>query len=346
MALVVRCPSCRGASQVDPGARGLTVQCPLCTSTFVAVPEAELVAPGRPKPTTETPIPARPREELRPRLSSERKKSRALKEDDHDPHRPPGGGLPASVLVGLALLPFAIPILWLIAPLLLGHPPQLSFAVPLAIAISASILSLAVIYTIDWSPSLRVKGVFMLLGLAYFVSGSLYFLNKEMLVRAQASIVRKKWVVFKPDKPSSNYSVLMPEKPHSVNDQPIPGLELDCYKLSLSESDALGSYVFVVGNGVPSDKDSGSEKWFESTIDKIIVEAGGQRDPNLQKQFVNDRTGQQFIIPLPNNSTRIVRLFVIKGQVYYLSIEGDDLAPGDTTLLRFFESFHLVDGKK
>src|SRR6202030_2917532 len=106
-----------------------------------------------------------PREEAESPRSSDRNKPRPSHEDDHDPHRHPPGGLPASVLIGLALLPFAIPILWLIAPIVFGQPPMPSLAVPLAIALSASILSLAVIYTIDWSPQLRVKGVLILVGL-------------------------------------------------------------------------------------------------------------------------------------------------------------------------------------
>src|SRR5579872_7038261 len=181
MALVVRCPDCRGVSQVDPSARGLTVQCPLCNSEFTAVPEAELITTSGTESRTTSTAPSRSREESRSsrtreetrppraredsrsprrrdefrtrdesrtREKTERAKSREPNEDDHDPHRHPVSGLPASVLVGLALLPFAIPVLWVTAPPIIGHTPQLSFAVPLAIAVSASILSLAVIYTI------------------------------------------------------------------------------------------------------------------------------------------------------------------------------------------------------
>src|SRR5262245_58224821 len=198
---VVRCPSCRGASRVAPEAGGLLVACPRCNNSFVAVEEAAPVAPSPPPP----PAP-RPR-----RADSERDRGVAERRGDEPPeHRPrrpartrrtaepvappnthpsadghghaePAARLPVSVLIGLALLPFAIPLLWVIAPLVFGQPPMLSLATPVALAVSASALCLAVVYTIDWSPTTRVKGVLILVGLAYFAGLSLYFLKKDMV---------------------------------------------------------------------------------------------------------------------------------------------------------------------
>src|SRR5690606_23747809 len=91
------------------------------------------------------------------------------------------GGLPLSVMIGLALLPFAIPLVWLAAVLLSGRPPALSLATPAALALSAAVLCLAVVFTVDWSPATRLKGVLMLVGLAYFAGLSLFFLKKDMV---------------------------------------------------------------------------------------------------------------------------------------------------------------------
>ena len=90
-----------------------------------------------------------------------------------------------SVLVGLALLPFAIPLLWLVAPLITGQEAALSLAVPISLAVAASALCLGVVYTIDWTATTRIKGVLMLVGLAYLSSAGLYFLKKDMMDRVQ-----------------------------------------------------------------------------------------------------------------------------------------------------------------
>jgi len=267
-------------------------------------------------------------------------------------------GLPASVLVGLALLPFAIPVLWVIAPPLIGHTPQLSFAVPLAIAVSASILSLAVIYTIDWSPSLRLKGVFMLLGLAFFTSVSLYFLNKEMVNRVQTFFGNKRWIRFSPPNAPHRYTVMMPEKPDPDNNQPIPGITLECYKLTHTEefNDSINTYIFVVGselapNRDDKNRDQASDKWFKSMIEAIVKKAEGQLDPNIV--HLNGQIGRQlgpgreFVINLPDGKTVcIVHLYLIDGRIYYLSLEAEDLKKEDGVAQEFFLSFKVPIAKK
>jgi hypothetical protein len=354
MGLVVRCPACRGTAGIDAAAQGHTVRCPRCDAAFVAVPEAELVAPRRPKRNPTLPTrPDRPIEPESPQLPPSDEVS-SSREADHDPHRHPAGGLPASVLMGLALLPFAIPILWLTAPAIFGQPPLLSIAVPLAIAVSASILSLAVIYTIDWSPAVRVKGVLMLLGLAYFSAVSLYFLKKEMVEWVKTNF-DKPWTTFTPPNSHGEYKVKMPQPPSKdANYRPIPDIPLECY--TLSHNDELGNLVtFVVGAGTPQagakGSEPGTEQWFDSTTDSIIVESQGQLDPDQQTKVTGPQAdapnGRELRINLGDGKTmRIVRVFFIKGRVYYLSIEGADLNPEDATARRFFNSFDIPGRKK
>ena len=287
MDLVVRCPSCRGVASVDADARGLTVQCPRCADTFIAVPEAALVEPQHrtrnPSQPASTDEYRSRRDEPRPRRDDSRTRSRRepyrsrrgepdyavekstgrRKRDadhDHDPHRHVNGGLSPSVLIGLALLPYAIPILWLTAPAILGQAPLISIAVPIAIAVSASTLSLAVIYTIDWSPSVRVKGVLMLLCLAYFISISLYFVNKEIVEKMKdyAGNVGNIWLPFVP--PSRDYTVKLPKPPKLDESlQPIRNIPFDCYTVRHANED--GELIYVVGSGQPNkgkDREPGS----------------------------------------------------------------------------------------
>src|SRR5262245_25162273 len=181
MSLVtVRCPACRRLSRVDAAALELTVACPRCGEAFVALEEAELVAPG-PRHPLVPPLPRRVPEPPPVFDAPSRISREPAPDEDHDPHRHPPGALPVSVLIGLALLPFVIPILWAIAPAVFGQEPMLSWAVPVALAVSASVLCLAVIYTVDWTPATRVKGVLMIVVLAYFAALNLYFLKKQMV---------------------------------------------------------------------------------------------------------------------------------------------------------------------
>src|SRR5688572_4061945 len=101
---VVRCPACRGASRVAADALGHRVGCPRCPATFVA---AEEVAGERPRGARPAPAPrpakvipiAPPRGPLSPLAAGPAPPPPTEAPDpEHDPHRPPPGGLPVSVL--------------------------------------------------------------------------------------------------------------------------------------------------------------------------------------------------------------------------------------------------------
>jgi hypothetical protein len=349
MGLVVRCPECRETAETDWEARGRTVQCPRCERQFIAVPEAELVAPGRSSrnPTLPT-FPSSPAKQELPQLPRIDQPASSF-EHDHDPKHRFYGPLPASVLIALALLPFGIPIIWLIAPVLLGQPPLLSIAVPFAIAISASILSLAVIYTIDWSPSVRIKGVVMLLALAYFASVSLYFMKEGTVSWFRLHFGRWDRFVY-----NNEYSVWLPQPlKHEKDDQPIPDIKLTCHTLS-HEDVEMGRVTYVIGDGPPGEKgrnpDPGSDPWFEATGQNIIAASRGTPiDLHQLSQRVPNSSGydcREFVIDLGGNRTRIVRLFFIRNKVYYLSVEGNALTAENDFAREFFNSFTVDDFKK
>ena len=104
---------------------GLEVACPRCGVAFVARPDAAeppLVRPSdppvvRPRPNRPTPLvwelPDAPAPDVE--------------------RTPPSGGL-----IALALLPFGIPLLWLLASAVAAREVVWSFAVPVAIAVGAS----------------------------------------------------------------------------------------------------------------------------------------------------------------------------------------------------------------
>src|SRR4051812_9876374 len=134
MGVAVRCRGCRGASQVGVDALGMLVMCPMCREPFLALEEAVPVgrsaAPPRSRPE---PVP----QQSRPRTLAEPVRDHTLGEAHGSPI-PANGGLPVSVLFGFALLPLAIPLLWLIGPQLLSKPPALTLAAPISLAVAAS----------------------------------------------------------------------------------------------------------------------------------------------------------------------------------------------------------------
>jgi hypothetical protein len=243
-----------------------------------------------------------------------------------------------SVLIGLALLPFAIPLLWVIAPLVMGRPPVLSLAAPAALAVAASTLCLAVIYTVDWSPTTRIKGVLMLVGLAYFTGLSLYFLKKDMLDRVKNFFgPDREWKDFSP--PDQSYTAMMPPKPADIRDQPVPGLTLSCHAAS-EQVPLVGAFTYTVGSGRDPRPDREDDEWF-ADVDRAMRNAGRGRlhEPELTQH--QGFPGRQWEVDpgKPGDVVRLVRIYRARGTVYYLSAEGPNLSHDDEPAHEFFEKF-------
>ncbi len=346
---VVRCPGCRGASRVAAEAIGLQVVCPRCRYEFQAVEEAATIA-----------APESPAREPRPQLRLRRppveesvRSSRPTAEpvvppDSHHTahgHSPvdPIGRLPISVFIGLALLPFVVPLVWVIAPLILGQPPMLSVVTPIALALAASALCLAVVYTVDWSPTTRIKGVLMLVGLAYFAGLSLYFLKKEMVDKAREFVgPERDWKLFQP--PAGDYRVRMPSGPKKGELRLLDGWKLDAYRAT--HKSWMGPIVFVVGSAEdPRDAKLGDEQqWFDAV--KISLLQAGAREPMAESVLPavpGTGPGRQFEFRVNTNAHyRVVQVYRAKGRLYYLSAEGNNLDPKDDLVQNFFESFMVL----
>jgi hypothetical protein len=357
---VVRCPVCRGASQVEAGALGFDVRCPRCDATLTAVEEVEVVAPVRPARYPIVP-PAGPPERRRSRRPVRTDPPReheppAAPEPDHDPHRIPPGALPVSVLIGLALLPFAIPILWLAGPALVGEESMLSIATPSALALSASVLCLAVIYTVDWTPSTRVKGVLMLVSFAFFAAVSLYFLKKDLVEKFQKALGqddRIQWRDFKQPAKDGGYSVRMPGFPVKINDQPIGSFPLALHKAA-HRIPQVGDYEFVIGctevaavvqKAFAAGKDAakpGTDAWFDGLRDEIVAGCRG-KSPSEEGALAKPGQGREWTIEIGEKQTiRMVRIYLIRGRLYYLAAERPIDYWDDEPAKYFFNSFDIT----
>jgi hypothetical protein len=265
---------------------------------------------------------------------------------EHDPHLPPVAGLPVSVLVGLALLPFGIPMLWRVAPLITGQEAALSLAVPISLAIAAAALCLGVVYTIDWTAATRIKGVLMLVGLAYLTGAGLFFLKKDLMDRVRAlGEDQNQWsTVFLNDR---KCRVRMPGQAWQENNQqPLPGLvQMSEVRRAEHAQDPQDGpryeYWVAVSKADPAVKKP-DDVWFARVGEKL-KDAGGKllREEEVKHQ---ELPGRQWTFEVGNaGHIRIVRVFVINSHVYYLSAEGPNLSPNDDDFGKpFFGSF-LVD---
>jgi hypothetical protein len=272
-------------------------------------------------------------------------------EPDYDPHREAQGGLPASVLIGLALLPFLIPILWLIASAVAPQQPALTVVAPIALAVSASVLCLAVISTIDWTPGTRIRGVFLLVGLSYLAGVGLYFLNKDRVDGVRRFFgATDTWPEFAP--PGGGYSVRMPTPRQQVQDQPLGLAPLACHKAT--QRGVLGSYSLVAGSANPNPPPNPNEaprfdSWFDRAVDDVVGRCPGgvlesAPQPVLYKGVY---PGREFVVKLGDTgSVRVVRVYLIKTRVYYLAVEGPGLDPGEDLVRDFFGSLKVADAQE
>ena len=264
----------------------------------------------------------------------------AIPDPEHDPHLPPPAGLPVSVLIGLALLPFGIPLFWWVTPVITGQAAALSLAVPISLAFAASTLCLGVVYTIDWSAATRIKGVLMLVGLAYLSAAGLFFLKKELVERIRAWGGEKiQWRYATSKEEKFGFRVLVPGAAEDAEDQPLmPAVHMKTgqrarYKSDLDDDE----YGYLVTAGPVGDEVKANDKWFDS-IGQELAKKHGEPIGHPQSVTVQAHPGREWQFK-KGEKYCFVRVFLVERRVYYLSAEGPRLDAKDELAFRFFNSF-------
>jgi hypothetical protein len=153
----------------------------------------------------------------------------------------------------------------------------------------------------------------------------------------------KDWVEVNPR--DTSYQVKMPARPDGPNEllQPLPRVRLTSYKVSYGPP-FLGDYQYVAGSG-PKVADVNApakiDDWLDAAVAEIIAQSGGtphgKAEPVTQQEHF---TGREFEIGFADGRVRVVRLFVIKERVYYLSVEGHGQLDEDL-IQPFFDSFYV-----
>jgi hypothetical protein len=362
---VVKCPACRAASRVSAEAVGHMVGCPWCQTPFVAEEDIPVVQPifrPSPRPTAAPERPVSPPRRRRPRpllededepapqpTTAEPARPNADPPDmEHDPHARPVAGLPVSVLVGLALVPFGIPLLWRVAPILIGQGAALSMAVPVSLAIAASALCLGVVYTIDWSAATRIKGVLMLVGLSYLAAAGLFFLKKDLMERLRDwGDETRLWAPDSVKDKNHHFEFkLRGQRLLQPAPGPLPSVFPDGTRgASFQADEGLPNYQYWVSWGKVNDaRFKPDDKWFAQVSAHLKQEAQGV-DPTENIIQPPDRVTavRQYTLTFNNNLVRVVRVYVVGNRVYCLYAEGPNLTPEDDDNVKpFFQSFLVL----
>ncbi len=322
MAQAVQCPRCGEWSRVADAAVGATVACPHCARSFTA--RAAALPVPRPGPA-----PVGPRDD----------DTSPTDDDDRLSH----GGGSRSVLVGLSLVPFAIPLVWLLLPVVIAARPIFSFALPTAIALGVSGLCLGVAYAANWTTGTRLRAIVVLLAFGYGSAAFLYFLKKEWVqaVRKPFGLPRREWNDFHP--PDGAYTVKLPGKPTASDVSPLPGWPLKTFRLN----DPVLGVAYEVAHGPAQDAvkpgRTTDDEWFAAARKALVERTGGEvtdEKPAAQQAY----SAREYTLTMPDGATtRIARVVRVGRQAHYLAVEGTFIA-GDHRFVRtFFDKYFVAD---
>jgi len=348
--VVVRCAGCRQLSRVASEAVGLEVVCPRCAVTFVARPEVPPDDPPVVRRTDPARVPV-----VRPRQAKPINWDAPPAPPEPDAERtPPTGGL-----VALALLPFGIPLLWLLASALVPRPVVLSFAVPVAVAVGVTGLGFGIAYVGRWSVATRAKALLALLLAAYLTAGLLFVVKKEWLQSLRRAFPRgehewRKFPIEPTEKPPLiGYSVLFPagEEVKEIP-SPFPG---EWKAFECKDSKQPDEYATAVGKLPGVAVWAADDPWF-AAMGKAIRAAASPRAtaPEEKPVELRDRTvvkqnapppipGREFHFTTPDDILwhRVVRVYRVKDCAIVLAVEGPNLTPDAADVVRFLESVRV-----
>jgi hypothetical protein len=313
----VACPHCGGWSRVGDAALGGQVACPHCGVAFVAE--------RNPQAKPEAPVAT-----VYPR--------RHVPEHDEPPSTPVN-----PLLVGLSLLPFGIPLVWLLLPLLFGNVPIFSYAAPTAMAVGISGLALGICYAADWNFGTRFRAILMLVLIGYGSAAFLYFMKREWAeaVRKRIGPPQVDWRDFSP--PDKAYSARMPGAPRSEATSPLTGWPLTVYRSAPPRPNDPLIVVYEVGHGIAlPDRKTTDDDWFAAAQAALVEASGGTitREKPITQQ---SHPGREYTLSMPDGATkRIVRIIRVRDKVFYLGVQSVFLAEDSRDVQIFFDKFLIA----
>ncbi len=314
MPVAVRCSECQQLSRVPDSAIGFEVACPHCRERFPAEPvelDVPMVYPAKP----------------------------GVADDDFDGY--PGNdevrGGPKNVLFGLALLPFVIPLLWILGPTLTGKEAIFTFTLPMAIAIASTGLCMGIVLAADWSFATRVKGILAIVVVMHFAAGLLYFLKTEWVEEIRKQIGRaneERWIRFV--SPDRKFAARVPSKMREDDGKWIADWTLKAYRTDAPEDPA----TFAIAHGrQPAElNEQPDEKFFAAVQEKATEASGGTLVSEPKEARLRGHAGREYIFQMADRNTRrIVRVYRIERFAFVAAVEGAFLTADAGDVKTFFD---------
>lgn len=318
MSVAVRCPNCGQFSRVADSALHREVACPSCRERFVAESE---------EPEVPTVFPS------------------TRGEWDDIPDDPGERKGPANVLFGLALLPFVIPLLWILGPTLTGKEAIFTFALPMAIALASTGLCLGMVLVEDWSFGTRVKAILALVLVMHFFAGMLYFLKAEWVESLRKMVGRAnedRWIRFVA--PDRKFAARVPGRMKEEDGSPIADWALKTFRTDAPEDTA----IFTIAHGrQPAElNEQPDDKFFEAAKVKATEASGGTLVSERREVRLPGRPGREFVFQMAEKNTRrIVRVYRIERFAFVAAVEGAFLTPDAGDVKTFFDHLEWNPGK-
>lgn len=323
MPAAVRCPQCDQLSRIPDAALGESVLCPSCQFPFTAI-EEELEIP--------TVYPPRHRTEFG-EWGEESGDSGA--QYDHK-----------NVLFGLALLPFVIPLLWILGPTLTGKEAIFTFALPMSIAVSSSLLCLGIVLAADWSFATRVKSILAIVLVMHFCAGLLYFLKTEWVESIRRFVGRAnedRWVTFEP--PDRRFSARVPSRMQDDDSTPIADWSLKTYRTVGANDPA--TYMVAHGRQPKELNEQPDDLFFSAAKEKATEAASGTLVSEKKIRLQGGRPGYEYVFQAAadQNTRRIIHVYRIERFAFVAAVEGAFLTPEAGDVKLFFDHLKWNSGK-
>jgi hypothetical protein len=244
-----------------------------------------------------------------------------------------------AMLVGLALLPVGIPLLWLIARSALQTEPVFSAALPLAVGLGVSGLAVGVGLVRRWSHPARVRAVLVMTVVGYLTAAGLFAVRKEWAAAARklfgpAQIDFKEWT-----QPGLPYKAQVPgQRASPATDGPVGGWELRTYTATAGQPDdrrGVWAVRYTLADGKPPIDAKADDDWFAAVREAVVTASGGEVTRETPVR-VSGKPARELWLTLPDRLThRVVRLVRADDKLVYAAAEGLFLAADRDEVTKF-----------
>jgi hypothetical protein len=320
----ILCTACRNLSEVPRQFISVEVQCPFCSEIFQAFPNVAMSKDqsrlkNSPAPTV---YPA--------------KKTTKPEEKFDSGHG--ATDLGKAAIIGLALIPLMMPLIWIGAIVLLGRDPLFTPMVPLSIGLGATAIGIGAVLTEIWKTRTKLWTVLSIVFFTYLVGLTLFYMKKEWVeaVRNKLGADEFDWSTYEP----GPFRVKLPGKKKQDDNPTVPEWKL--YSVIHTNEKATG-YNFRVSHGSEPEEYSklDDKTWLEKAGETLANEERG-KPVKATDIKVQGYSGREWVFSKAENASNLtIRLVRVKSAMIMLSVDGPFLTNEAKEVQIFFKSLYI-----